>query len=806
MSKFLDSIQGRDIFVDEVPEFEETVAKEPSSNLKVCLICGKPFIKSRAKYCNRQHYVSCLVCGNKIAITSSHINGVVPKTCSKTCADTLGVQTYKANCLQKYGVTNPMLVPDLAKDMVAKRNPNFDFSLKEEQQVRECEVCGKDFIFDYTHPRRCCSDECSIKLRKSSIISSVKICKLCGKPFNPASNTSMYCDGPHYRKCAICGKQFKLVSNDSTAQTCSAECRDRLYRRTCMERYGVEIGSQSTQARDKLSIAGKKNNPKHSDKNTTKLPTIKLCKICNEPFSITSNAQLICNKQHYRNCDVCGKQYPYNRPWTQLCCSDECTRKKRENTIESRYGTPYPLQNEQLKEKAENTSLIRFGVKHAAQSEYIKQKTVDNNMKKYGYPWPAQSSTIKDKVKESCKQKYGVESVMQLDRFKRKGEEGCLKKYGVRRPMQSRDIHIKMSRNRKNIRAIDGTPLDSLYEKQVYDFCKLLGLSIERNIPIQFEYEGKCRTTFIDFRIDGLLFEVKGLPYLQGVYDYAQLVPIDKKLQIYRENHVILITDYAMRDLFGHKDSTESNGLKHLDICPNPLIGVDIKLFDDTVEFPYADNKPKCFYDVSVNGRPSQYSAFNDNKTRWEIIKNRIQYVGGFIDAKEILVGLNVTRKAKQPSWFSKSFAEHLISTYCTCDTIVDPFAGWGTRHDAAVNLKKKYIGCDLNPELVAWHTSCNRNITCEDATNFKYGGKCSVFTCPPYSDTEIYFEGQKILDECSWFDIIIKNIPNASEYVMVCHQVSDKYKPFIVETKENKSHFGSNTEYVVVVKPEEIQ
>lgn len=534
---------------------------------------------------------------------------------------------------------------------------------------------------------------------------------------------------------------------------------------------------------------------------------IKLCKMCGKPFEPKSNAQTICENIHYRNCEVCGKPFVIKRPTaSQLCCSKECTRKKREATMEARFGTSYALQNDELKKKAEQTNLKRFGTPYAAQSEAVKQKMKAQFQDKYGVDWPVQMPDFREKSRQTCLERYDVEYVTQDKNFKQRGEQSYLRKYGVRRPMQSKYFHTKAAVFRRNIRAADGTPLDSLYEKQVYDFCKSLGLSIERNIPIHFEYEGKSRTTFIDFRIDGILFEVKGLPYLQGVYDYAQLVPIDKKLQIYRENHVILITDSAMRDLFGHKDSTESNGLKHLDICPNPLIGVDIKLFDDTVEFPYADNKPKCFYDVSVNGKPSQYSAFNDNKTRWEIIKNRIQYVGGFIDAKEILVGLNVTRKAKQPSWFSKSFAEHLISTYCTCDTIVDPFAGWGTRHDAAVNLKKKYIGCDLNPELVAWHTSCNRNITCEDATNFKYDSKCSVFTCPPYSDTEIYFEGQKILDECSWFDIIIKNIPNAAEYVMVCHQVSDKYRPFIVETKENKSHFGSNTEYVVVFKPEEIQ
>ena len=45
-----------------------------------------------------------------------------------------------------------------------------------------------------------------------------------------------------------------------------------------------------------------------------------------------------------------------------------------------------------------------------------------------------------------------------------------------------------------------------------------------------------------------------------------------------------------------------------------------------------------------------------------------------------------------------------------------------------------------------------------------------------------------------------MKNIPNASEYVMVCKNVADEFKKYIVEEKINKSHFGSNTEYILKI------
>lgn len=69
-------------------------------------------------------------------------------------------------------------------------------------------------------------------------------------------------------------------------------------------------------------------------------------------------------------------------------------------------------------------------------------------------------------------------------------------------------------------------------------------------------------------------------------------------------------------------------------------------------------------------------------------------------------------------------------------NTIVDPFAGWGARSDAAKKLGKTYIGCDLNLELVKWHIDCGRtNISLGNAVDFKFSDTCSVFICPPYSD-----------------------------------------------------------------------
>lgn len=276
------------------------------------------------------------------------------------------------------------------------------------------------------------------------------------------------------------------------------------------------------------------------------------------------------------------------------------------------------------------------------------------------------------------------------------------------------------------------------------------------------------------------------------------MVPISEKLKVYKENKVIIITNY--KDLFGKANSTKSNGFRYPNKCKDPLIGVDINLFDNP-DFPYREDRPKCFYDVRVDNNRSSYEAFQDESLRWEMIKNRIEYAGGFIDNKAILNAMNITRKCKQPSWFSKKFAKELITKYVTTDTVVDPFAGWGARNDACKELGINYIGIDFNKELVDWHKKCKRNIEYGDANTFTYDGECSVLICPPYQDVETYFEGQDLkTTQCEWLDTVMKNIPNAKEYIMVCKVVDSGWEKYIIDTKGNKSHFGKNTEYILKI------
>lgn len=615
----------------------------------------------------------------------------------------------------------------------------------------------------------------------------VKICQRCGIEYHPTSTRQQCCNKPIQIPCAICGKPMdRICTLAAQKETCSKECNNELIKR------------RQAESAHKLT---------------------KKCKFCGKEFIPNSYMNQYCNYPHYINCEVCGKQFEIdpstNYPKT---CSNACRyiaasqnkdieamKANLKATMLERYGVENAMDIPEARAKIQETMKERYGGAYTSTAEY-KERVRQTCLAKYGIGHWLQSEEIKNKRKQTIKEKYGVDNVFKSEEIKKKSRQSVLSKYGVEYISQSPEIHRKQSLNRKNNVAIDGKIFDSSYECRFYDFLLRLGYqdTIQTQVPISFEYEGKSHVLLIDFKVGNLLFEVKGAHLLDGVFDHKQIIPIDVKLDIYRKNHVIIITDKTDKvdSIFGRPESKLSNGLRYLDKCPYPLIGIDIDLFSDKPTFPYAFDKPKCFYDVKVDGNRSSYDTFYDPAMRWKMIINRIEYVGGFIDNKQILTAMNVTRTGKQPSWFSTEYAVNLINKYCSTNIIVDPFAGWGTRCDAARYLGKQYIGVDLNPDLVQWHKSLGRPIELGDAKSFEYDDECSVFICPPYGNKEIYFDGQDTeLSECQWLDIVMKNIPNAKEYIMVCKQVDSGWEQYVVETKENRSHLGKNTESVILIR-----
>lgn len=239
-----------------------------------------------------------------------------------------------------------------------------------------------------------------------------------------------------------------------------------------------------------------------------------------------------------------------------------------DKTMLERYGTTSPIKNEYIKNKIKETCKEKYGVEYVTQSKKIMDKIKQTNLNKYGCEYGLQNEKIKEKSKKTIIRKYGVDNVAKNEIIKKKMRETNLKRYGVKNPggliesikkgeqtklkkygneytARLREFRIKEVKSAKSNRSkIDGSRFDSSYERDFYDYCLRNGIEVEdKQIPIEYEYEKKKHTTFIDFKVNDKLIECKGGHLLQGIFDYALGVPIEEKLKIYEKYNVILITD-----------------------------------------------------------------------------------------------------------------------------------------------------------------------------------------------------------------------------------------------------------------------
>jgi len=137
----------------------------------------------------------------------------------------------------------------------------------------------------------------------------------------------------------------------------------------------------------------------------------------------------------------------------------------------------------------------------------------------------------------------------------------------VRNVMQSREIHVKLAANRAKLRADNGETVASKYEQLFYNFCLRNNLDIVTQVPVPIDVNGKHHFTYVDFMVNGRLFECKGGHLIDGCHSDAD-VPTCSKLALYFVNSVAVITDADL-------------GLAALSHIDNAPIGIDIDIFKE---------------------------------------------------------------------------------------------------------------------------------------------------------------------------------------------------------------------------------
>lgn len=233
----------------------------------------------------------------------------------------------------------------------------------------------------------------------------------------------------------------------------------------------------------------------------------------------------------------------------------------------------------------------------------------------------------------------------------------------------------------------------------------------------------------------------------------------------------------------------------HQDISLNTRVGDRIiQHFHQSIYYAYR------------KGCISPYEAwYNDDLLR-KIIQNRVIYVNT-LNPNKILQGFNVSKIAPKVSVFSAGRAKILIYKYLNeFSEIFDPFSGFSGRMLGCISLDKRYIGQDISEMHVKESNNIINFLNINDMANVSekdilqsYGEYECLFTCPPYEDKEFWDKINSNIKSCDdWIDLCLSHF-RCKKYLFIIDDTK-KYQDCIINEINNKSHFGNNKEYIVLI------
>lgn len=530
-------------------------------------------------------------------------------------------------------------------------------------------------------------------------------------------------------------------------------------------------------------------------------------------------------RQAYKEKDIVSRRRQSNlkRYGVANAAQTEKAKEKRAKTMTERYGSVgCQLHSKQAAEKRKQTCLKRYGAETPFASKAVQDKiknrhswtSEDNPMhnedsierrrqtvlKKYGSEVLA-SKKIRGQIKKTMLEKYGAESMFSTDNFRSTIETSFYRKTG-------KELREFLARSRRSQYSIDDMHLDSSWEVAVWIWAKDNGHQIRRSDKkFVYSYDDHQYSYFPDFEIDGRTVEVKGDQFFKegkmvNPYDHSQDGRFEAKHLCGLQNGVEFWTSKEMQPVLDFVDSRYTKDF--------------LQLFK--VEFPYPrlENSDyglirhfhKSLFKASKKGFLSPAEAWKDKSLVVESAMNRLLYVGR-CRPEDVVRGFSIANIAPKVSVFKPKYAQELISKYLSDATeIFDPFSGFSGRMLACANLGKKYVGQDVNKdhvresnEIIAYkHIEDLAQVRVQDILTDSCKEHDCLFTCPPYGGKEHWNESndevEKSCDE--WIEICLQKY-RCRKYLFVVDETK-KYEDFIVEQKQNRSHFGTNYEKVVMI------
>jgi hypothetical protein len=126
--------------------------------------------------------------------------------------------------------------------------------------------------------------------------------------------------------------------------------------------------------------------------------------------------------------------------------TQECKDKIKQTCLE-KYNVEYASQTLENKEKCKKTCIEKYGCQYALQNKFVRDKAKLTCIEKYGCENPFQSEKCKEKTKITCMEKYKVLYFSQSNEFKEKCKNTCLERYGCENIMHNVEIMERSSKN-----------------------------------------------------------------------------------------------------------------------------------------------------------------------------------------------------------------------------------------------------------------------------------------------------------------------------------------------------------------------
>ena len=333
-----------------------------------------------------------------------------------------------------------------------------------------------------------------------------------------------------YKKvlCLTCGKELNINKAKSGGLYCNHSCVmkneivKKKYKKTCLNKYGVENPSFSEEIKEKK----KKNSL--------------------EKYGVESV---------FLRKDVVEKAQKtiFERYGVKSTLSVESVKNKAKQTMLKKYGVDHIFKNKEIRKKAEETCKEKYGVFNAAQSDLIKEKKKQNNIEKYGVEYTTQLESTRKKYRQTMNQRYGADSWFESKIFKKQIYErfSLWKDYVI--PLFSMDEY-------------EGWCTGKLYKWK----CVKCGNEFEQHIHTtsfdgQFGYIPRCLNCY-PYNINNSNSEQEVLNFIKSVY-HGDVIENDrqilkgKELDIYLPEKKIAI-EYD--GLFWHNDKSGKDEKYHL--------------------------------------------------------------------------------------------------------------------------------------------------------------------------------------------------------------------------------------------------